>query len=76
MQTVRRITHALAWDKVIQVIGDLVGRNRTGIRTKPKRPKRTLSAAAQEDFARAEGVVGKNKTSGSVSTELSFARPI
>ena len=54
MQTVRRITHALAWDQVIQVIGNLVGRNRTGIRTKPKRPKRTLSAAARRKISLAQ----------------------
>jgi hypothetical protein len=41
-------------DQVIQVIGNLVGRNRTGIRTKPKRPKRTLSAAARTKISTAQ----------------------
>ena len=40
--------HALSLDQVIQVIGNLVGRNGTGIRIKTKRSKRTLSAAARK----------------------------
>ena len=40
-------------DQVIQVIGNLVGRDRTGIRTKP-RPKRTLSAAARRKISLAQ----------------------
>ena len=41
-------------DQVIQVIGNLVGRNRTGIRTKPKGTKRTLSAAARRKISLAQ----------------------
>jgi hypothetical protein len=41
-------------DQVIQVIGDLIGRNRTGIRAKPKGPKRTLSAAARRKISTAQ----------------------
>jgi hypothetical protein len=41
-------------DQVIQVIGDLIGRNRTGIRAKPKEPKRTLSAAARRKISTAQ----------------------
>ena len=41
-------------DQVIQVIGTLVGRNRTGIRRKTKRPKRTLSAAARRKISLAQ----------------------
>jgi hypothetical protein len=41
-------------DQVIQVIGNLVGRNRTGIRTKLKRPKRRLSAAARRKISLAQ----------------------
>ena len=41
-------------DQVIQVIGNLVGRNRTGIRTKRKRSKRTLSAAARRKISLAQ----------------------
>jgi hypothetical protein len=41
-------------DQVIQVIGNLVGRNRTGVRTKPKRSKRTLSAAARRKISLAQ----------------------
>jgi hypothetical protein len=40
-------------DQVIQVIGNLVG-NRTGIRTKPKGRKRTLSAAARRKISLAQ----------------------
>ena len=40
-------------DQVIQVIGNLIGRNRTGIRMKP-RPKRTLSAAARRKISLAQ----------------------
>jgi hypothetical protein len=40
-------------DQVIQVIGNLVGRNR-GIQTKSKRPKRTLSAAARRKISAAQ----------------------
>ena len=41
-------------DQVIQVIGNLVGRNRAGIRTKLKRSKRTLSAAARRKISLAQ----------------------
>jgi hypothetical protein len=41
-------------DQVILVIGNLVGQNRTGIRTKPKRLKRTLSAAARSKISLAQ----------------------
>ena len=41
-------------DQVIQVIGTLAGRNRTAIRIKPKRPKRTLSAAAHRKISLAQ----------------------
>jgi hypothetical protein len=41
-------------DQVIQVIGNLVGRHRTGVRTKPKRSKRTLSAAARRKISLAQ----------------------
>ena len=40
-------------DQVIQVIGSLVGR-RTGIQTKPKKLKRTLSAAARKKISLAQ----------------------
>jgi hypothetical protein len=40
-------------DQVIQVIGSLVGR-RTGTQAKPKRPKRTLSAAARKKISLAQ----------------------
>jgi len=41
-------------DQVIQVLGNLVGRNRTGSRTKPKGTKRTLSAAARRKISLAQ----------------------
>ena len=41
-------------DQVIQAIGNLVGRNRTGIRTKLKRSRRTLSAAARRKISLAQ----------------------
>ena len=41
-------------DQVIQVVGDLIGRNGTGIRTKRKGPKRTLSAAARRKISMAQ----------------------
>ena len=41
-------------DQVIHVIGNLVGRNRTGIQKKRKRPKRTLSAAARKKISTAQ----------------------
>ncbi len=41
-------------DQVIQVLGNLVGRNRTGIRTKPRRSTRTLSAAARRKISLAQ----------------------
>jgi hypothetical protein len=41
-------------DQVIQAIGNLVGRNGTGIRTKPKGTKRTLSAAARRKISLAQ----------------------
>jgi hypothetical protein len=42
-------------DQVIQVIGNLVGRNRTGVRTtKPKGSKRTLSAAGRRKISLAQ----------------------
>jgi hypothetical protein len=41
-------------DQVIQVIGTLAGRNRTAIRIKPRRPKRTLSIAARRKIAAAQ----------------------
>lgn len=41
-------------DQVIQVIGSLVGRRRTGTQAKPKRPKRTLSAAARKKISLAQ----------------------
>jgi len=39
-------------DQVIQVIGNLVGWNRTGVRA--RRPKRTLSAAARRKISLAQ----------------------
>jgi hypothetical protein len=39
-------------NQVIQVIGNLVGRKRTGVRT--QRPKRTLSAAARRKISLAQ----------------------
>ena len=39
-------------DQVIQVIGNLVGRNGTGVRA--RRPKRTLSASARRKIAAAQ----------------------
>ena len=41
-------------NQVIQVIGNLVGRNRTGIRTKLKRSRRTLSASARRKISLAQ----------------------
>jgi len=41
-------------NQVIQVIGNLAGRTRTGIRTKLKRAKRTLSAAARRKISLAQ----------------------
>lgn len=41
-------------DQVIQVLGNLVGRNGTGIRIKTRRPKRTLSAAARRKISLAQ----------------------
>ena len=41
-------------DQVIQVIGNLVGRNGTGIRIKTRRSKRTLSAAARRKISLAQ----------------------
>ena len=41
-------------NQVIQVIGNLVGRTRTGIQTKLNRPKRTLSAAARRKISLAQ----------------------
>jgi hypothetical protein len=41
-------------DQVIQVIGNLVGWHRTGIQTKPKRLRRTLSAAARRKISLAQ----------------------
>jgi hypothetical protein len=41
-------------DQVIQVIGNLVGRNGTGIRVKTRRSKRTLSAAARKKISLAQ----------------------
>ena len=41
-------------NQVIQVIGDFAGRIGTGIRAKPKRPKRTLSVAARRKIAAAQ----------------------
>src|ERR1700704_3822393 len=41
-------------DQVIQVIGNLVGRNGTGIRIKTRRSKRTLSAAARKKISLAQ----------------------
>ena len=41
-------------DQVIQVIGNLVGRNGTGIRTRTRRSKRTLSAAARRKISVAQ----------------------
>jgi hypothetical protein len=41
-------------DHVIQVISSLVGRRGTGIQAKPKRPKRTLSAAARKKISLAQ----------------------
>src|SRR5713226_10633603 len=38
-------------DQVIQVIGNLIGRNRTGVQTKLKRPKRRLSASARRTIS-------------------------
>ncbi len=39
---------------VIQVIGNLVGRTRTAIQTRLRRPKRTLSAAARRKISLAQ----------------------
>ena len=41
-------------DQVIQVIGNLVGRNGTGIRIKTRRSKRTLSAAGRRKISLAQ----------------------
>jgi len=41
-------------DQVIQVIGNLVGRNGTSIRIKTRRSKRTLSAAARRKISLAQ----------------------
>jgi hypothetical protein len=41
-------------DQVIQVIGGLVGRRRTSLQTKPKKLKRTLSAAARKKISLAQ----------------------
>ena len=41
-------------NQVIQVIGNLVARTRTGIQTKLKRAKRTLSAAARRKMSLAQ----------------------
>ena len=41
-------------DRVIQVIGSLGGRRSTGMQTKLKRPKRTLSAAARKKISLAQ----------------------
>jgi len=41
-------------NQVIQVIGNLVARTRTGIQTKLKRAKRTLSAAARRKISLAQ----------------------
>ena len=41
-------------DQVIQVIGNLVGRNGTGIRIKIRSSKRTLSAAARKKISLAQ----------------------
>jgi hypothetical protein len=41
-------------NQVIQVIGNFVGRIGSGIRAKPKRPKRTLSVAARRKIAAAQ----------------------
>jgi hypothetical protein len=41
-------------DQVIQVLGNLVGRNGTGIRIKTRRSKRTLSAAARRKISLAQ----------------------
>ena len=41
-------------DQVIQVIGNLVGRNGTGIRIKTRRSKRALSAAARNKISLAQ----------------------
>lgn len=41
-------------DQVIQVIGNLVGRNGAGIRIKARRSKRTLSAAARKKISLAQ----------------------
>jgi len=41
-------------DQVIEVLGNLVGRNHAGIRTKPKGTKRTLSAAARRRISLAQ----------------------
>ena len=41
-------------NQVIQVIGDFVGRIGTGIRAKPKGPKRTPSVAARRKIAAAQ----------------------
>jgi hypothetical protein len=40
--------------QVIQVIGSLVGRRPAGIQAKPKRPKRTFSAAARKKISLAQ----------------------
>lgn len=41
-------------DQVIQVLGNLVGRNGTGIRIKTRRSKRTLSAAGRRKISLAQ----------------------
>ena len=41
-------------NQVIQIIGNLVGRNGTGIRIKKRRSKRTLSAAARRKISLAQ----------------------
>jgi hypothetical protein len=41
-------------DQAIQVIGSLVGRHRTSIQTKPRKLKRTLSAAARKKISLAQ----------------------
>jgi hypothetical protein len=41
-------------DQVIQVIGNLVGRNGAGIRIRTRRSKRTLSAAARKKISLAQ----------------------
>ena len=41
-------------DQAIQIVGQLVGRNGTGIRIKTRRSKRTLSAAARRKISLAQ----------------------